>query len=394
MRLLAFALIAGPLFAQETSIRLTLAASGLTQPTDIQHAGDGSNRLFILQQDGRIRIFKNGTLLPNPFLDITSRVLAGGERGLLGLAFAPEYPRKNYFYVNYTQLSGNTVIARYRTTSDPDIADPNSEAILLTINQPFSNHNGGQLRFGPDGFLYIGMGDGGSGGDPFNNAQNPGSLLGKILRIDVESDLAQIRIPPDNPFVNDASYQPAIWALGVRNPWRFSFDRATGDLWIADVGQDRAEEINFQPALSKGGENYGWNLMEGLRCYRSGCNPEGLTLPVLEYSHAEGCSVTGGQVYRGSGSPGLRGTYLYGDFCSGRIWGLRREGGEWVNELLLASNLSISTFGEDEAGEIYVADHARGEIYRVEGSKAPSFSSASVNKELLRDPPPPSSLPV
>lgn len=364
--------------AQEAPIRLKRVAAGLSFPDDIQNAGDGSGRLFIAQQGGRISILKNGAVLPAPFLDISDRVRSGGERGLLGLAFPPDYQRKQYFYVNYTNLQGNTVIARYRSTSNPDIADPGSEQILLTINQPYANHNGGQLRFGPDGYLCIGMGDGGSAGDPMNNAQNRQSLLGKMLRLDVESDPARTRIPPDNPFVNDSSYHPAIWALGLRNPWRFSFDRATGDLWIADVGQNRAEEVDFQPASSRGGQNYGWNRMEGLGCFQPGCNPAGLTLPVLEYGRSDGCSVTGGFVYRGSRVPALRGTYLYGDYCSGKIWGLRREGDRWVNALLLDTDQAVSTFGEDEAGGIYVADHLGGTVDLIEGSNAPSVSAAAV----------------
>lgn len=366
------------LAGQEPMLRLERAATGLSLPTDIQNAGDGTNRLFIAQQGGLIRILKDGSLLPTPFLDISSRTRGQGERGLLGLAFPPDYQRKQYFYVNYTNLEGDTIIARYRTTANPDQADPASEQILLTIDQPYANHNGGQLRFGPDGYLWIGMGDGGSAGDPHNNAQSRQALLGKLLRIDVESDPARIQIPPDNPFVNDSSYNPMIWALGLRNPWRFSFDRVTRDLWIADVGQSRAEEVNFQPASSRGGENYGWSLMEGLQCFRPGCNPAGFVLPVTEYGRVDGCSVSGGFVYRGSRSPGLSGTYLYGDYCSGKIWGVRREGDRWVNRLLLDTDLTISTFGEDEAGEMYVADHLGGTIDRISGSNAPFFSAASV----------------
>ena len=258
------------------------------------------------------------------------------------------------------------------------MADPGSETVLLHIAQPFSNHNGGQLRFGPDGYLYIGMGDGGSGGDPQNNGQNRGTLLGKLLRVDVDSNPVQVSIPPDNPFVNTSGARAEIWALGLRNPWRFTFDRATGDLWIGDVGQNTYEEIDFQPASSRGGENYGWNVMEGLHCFRAGCSAVGLSLPVAEYSHADGCSVTGGFVYRGRVSPGLRGTYIYGDYCSGRIWGLERQGSEWVQRPLLSSGFSISTFGEDEAGEVYIANAGNGTIHRIEGSRAPRFTSAGV----------------
>ena len=353
-------------------------ASGIEAPTDIQNAGDGSGRLFFIQQNGIVRIFRNGALVLQPFLDIRGKTSSGGERGLLGLSFPTGFAQKQRFYVNYTDLNGDTVIAQYRMSANPDVADASTEIVLLRIAQPFANHNGGQLRFGPDGYLYIGMGDGGSGGDPRGNGQNRATLLGKMLRIDVEGDPGQVRIPADNPFVNTAGTRPEIWALGLRNPWRFSFDRATGDLWIADVGQNTYEEIDFQPASSPGGENYGWNRMEGMHCFQDGCNPQGLTLPVAEYDHSQGCSVTGGFVYRGSLSPALRGTYIYGDYCSGRIWGVEREGIAWGNRTLLASGFSITTFGEDETGEIYVADAANGAIHRIEGNRAPRFIAAGV----------------
>jgi uncharacterized protein (TIGR03437 family) len=300
------------------------------------------------------------------------------ERGLLGLAFPPGFAQKQRFYVDYTDLNGDTIVAQYRVSSNPDVADAASETVLLKIAQPFANHNGGQVRFGPDGYLYIAMGDGGSAGDPLGNGQNRGALLGKLLRVDVESDPGRVRIPPDNPFVNVAGTRPEIWAFGLRNPWRFSFDRAAGDLWIGDVGQDSYEEVDFQPASSHGGEDYGWNLMEATHCYVNNCNKNGLTLPVAEYPHTEGCSVTGGFMYRGRSSPGLRGVYLYGDYCSGRIWGIERQGTAWVNRPLLASAFGITTFGEDDAGEIYVADAAAGAVYRIDGSRAPRFSAAGV----------------
>lgn len=343
-------------------LRLEKVISGLRYPTDIQAAGDGSGRLFLVEQEGVIRVWQDGALLPTPFLDIRNRVASGGERGLLGLAFPPDYAARRSFYVNYTDLAGDTVVARYRVSAGPNVAEAGSEEILLHIDQPFANHNGGQLRFGPDGYLYVGMGDGGSANDPMNNAQNRQSLLGKMLRFNPEA----------------SPVRPEIWALGLRNPWRFSFDRATGDLWIADVGQNRAEEVNFQPASSAGGENYGWALMEGLRCLRAGCNTAGLTLPVVEYERADGCSVTGGHVYRGRRWGSLRGTYVYGDYCSGKIWGIRREGAGWVNRLLLDSELAISAFGEDEQGELYAADHLRGDIYRLEAGRAPVFTAAGV----------------
>jgi uncharacterized protein (TIGR03437 family) len=365
--------------AQE--IRLNRLAGGLTLPSDLQHAGDGSGRLFVVQQNGRIQIWRDGALVQRPFLDIASRVLSGGERGLLGLAFPPGYATRRHFYVNYTDRQGDTVVARYRLTSDPEIADASSEELILRIDQPYSNHNGGQLRFGPDGYLYIGMGDGGSAGDPQNNAQNRSVLLGKLLRLDVEGTATPYGIPSDNPFAGGSAGRGEIWALGLRNPWRFSFDRDTGDLWIADVGQNRAEEVNFTSAGSRGGENYGWDIMEGLQCYpaSAACSRESLVLPVLEYGRSEGCSVTGGFVYRGRRFPSLRGSYVYGDYCTGRIWGVRREGERWVNRLLFDSEFAISTFGEDESGEIYVADHGGGAIYLIETiGEGLSLSSDSV----------------
>lgn len=352
-------------------LSLALIAGGFSHPVHITHAGDGSGRLFIVEQGGVIKIVKNGTVLPAPFLDVSPLLKSSaGEQGLLSIVFPPGYgSSKHYLYTNYTgtQGVGDTVIARFQTTVDPDIADPASGQPLLVIPQPFTNHNGGQLAFGPDGYLYIGMGDGGSGGDPFNNAQNPLSLLGKILRIDVESQADPYSTPPTNPFIGNAGYRPEIWALGLRNPWRFSFDRETGELYIADVGQNLYEEVDIQPVSSAGGENYGWNIMEGFHCYNStSCNRTGLTLPVAEYGHFPGnCSITGGFVYRGTEFPALQGVYLYGDFCSGRIWGLKRTGATVSSTLMLESNLAISTFGEDEAGNLYVADHGAGTIYKI-----------------------------
>jgi glucose/arabinose dehydrogenase len=367
---LMFALALGlSLFAQEPPIQLTPVISGLNAPVDIQNAKDASNRLFIVEQSGVIRIAKNGVLNGAAFLDIRTRVKSGGEQGLLGLAFPPGFTTNRRFYVNYINLSGDTVIAMYSLTADNDIANPGSETILLTIDQPFDNHNGGQLRFGPDGFLYIGMGDGGGSGDPQGRAQNRQSLLGKMLRIDVESEPGSVRIPLTNPFAGSATTRPEIWALGFRNPWRFSFDRTTGDMWIGDVGQNSWEEISFQPASSSGGENYGWNTMEGAHCYQSAnCNQQGLVLPVAEYVNGADCSVTGGFVYRGPASPSLQGTYFYGDFCSGKIWSVRRNGAQFINQLRLDSNLRITTFGEDEAGEVYLADGLTGTIHRLEAT--------------------------
>jgi glucose/arabinose dehydrogenase len=351
--------------AQFPAVTLTRIASGFVQPVHISHAGDGSGRLFVVERRGVIRIVRNGTVVQTPFLDISALVNAtGGEQGLLSVAFPTAFAARRHFYVDYTGLSGtgDTVLARYRLGADADIADPSSAVALLNVSQPFTNHNGGQLAFGPDGFLYVALGDGGSGGDPFNNGQSLSSLLGKILRIDVEAGVAPYAVPASNPFGNE------IWAFGLRNPWRFSFDRANGDLYIGDVGQNAFEEVNVQPAASNGGENYGWNVMEGRHCFNSpSCNQAGLTMPVVEYDHAAGdCSVTGGFVYRGAQYPALQGIYLYGDFCTGRLWGLRRSVAGWESQLLLDSTLRISSFGEDEAGNLYVVDFGAGDLYKID----------------------------
>jgi uncharacterized protein (TIGR03437 family) len=379
--LLILLALGGSALAQEAEIRLVRVANGLTNPLGIESARDGSGRLFLVQQNGLIRLLRDGQLAGTPFLDIRTRTRASGECGLLGLAFPPGFADRRRFYVNYTNSDCTiSTIARYRLSANADVADATSEEIILQQRQPFENHNGGRLAFGPDGYLYAGFGDGGSGGDPQNNGQNLGAWLGKILRFDPESGTAPYAIPPTNPFVNDARARPEIWAYGLRNPWRFSFDRETGDLWIADVGQNRAEEINLQPASSKGGENYGWRLMEGLSCYNpSNCDRSGLTLPVLEYTRERGdVSVTGGFVYRGTRWPSLRSAYVYGDYASGRIWGIRRAGTLFNNSLLLDTNLTISSFGEDEAGELYVAGHGSGEVFRIEATETPRFTSGSV----------------
>lgn len=343
------------------AIELTQFATGFVQPTHVTTAGDGSGRLFVVERRGSVQVVTaDGMTRAAPLLDISERVnSAGSEQGLLSIAFAPGFPDDAHVYVNYTNLAGDTVVARFPLSGDPLTADVDGEERLLTVEQPFANHNGGLLAFGPDGFLYIGLGDGGSGGDPLGHGQDRSTLLGSILRIDVGGD--PYAIPPGNPFGDE------IWAFGLRNPWRFSFDRATGDLYIADVGQSAFEEVNFQPAASAGGENYGWNIMEGLECFGGGdgCDMTGLTLPVIVYGHELGCSITGGFVYRGAAQPALQGLYLYGDFCSGRIWGMARDGGEWVAEELLHSPASISTFGQDDDGEVYVADFASGTIFRI-----------------------------
>ncbi len=359
--------LAAPLCAQWPVIQVQRLASGVMQPTHVAAVPGGGGALWVVEQAGRIRVLRNGVVAAAPVLDIASRVSCCGEQGLLSVAFPPGFASKRYFYVNYTNRAGNTVVARYRLTAN-DVADPASETVVLGVDQPFANHNGGQLAFGPDGFLYIGMGDGGSGGDPFGNGQSLGTLLGKILRIDVESSTQPYAVPPSNPFVGRAGARGEIWASGLRNPWRFSFDRTTRDLYIADVGQNQFEEVNFQPASSAGGENYGWNVMEGEHCFGSAnCNQQGLVLPVAEYNHSLGCSITGGFVYRGQRYPDLRGIYFYADYCSGRIWGLRRAGADWESQLLLETNLSISSFGEDEAGEIYIADQAGGAVFALVG---------------------------
>jgi glucose/arabinose dehydrogenase len=346
--------------------------SGLRAPTAIAAAPDGSGRLYVTEKAGTIRIVRGTTLVAEPFLDIRTLVgSSGSEQGLLGLAFHPRYTDTRTFFVNYTDRNGDTVVARYRVSADPERADPVSATVILTVRQPAANHNGGHLAFGPDGKLYIGLGDGGGAGDRFGNAQNPATLLGKMLRIDIDGG-EPYAIPPDNPFRDRPGYRPEIWALGLRNPWRYSFDRATGDLYIADVGQNAYEEINFQPAASKGGENHGWPRMEGTHCYPAGaaCERSGLVLPIGEYGRSGGCSVTGGYVYRGRAEPALTGAYLFADFCSGIFWSLHRDAtGRWVHTELLRSRISISSFGEDEAGELYVAGYNDGTIYRVRAAR-------------------------
>ena len=389
------------------TISFTSKATGLVLPTTVTHAGDNSGRIFVTERGGIIRVIKNNTVLSTPFLNIgatgANRISTGGpEEGLLGLAFAPGYGANNdRFYIYYTNLSGNLVIARYRVTANADVADVNSEQIILTVPHPTNlNHNGGQLAFGPDGYLYIGTGDGGSGGDPPNNAQNPAVLLGKILRVNVEfpvsampsgisqrAPLAGIfeylfpliakappsppvtyTIPATNPFTQTVGYRGEIWALGLRNPWRFSFDRQTGDLYIGDVGQNNWEEVDFQSASSAGGENYGWRILEGTHCYPSGTPscvpPTNYSAPVAEYSHASGCSVTGGYVFRGPGNAAMQGIYFYGDYCSSRIWGLQNSGG-WQTQQLAQPGWFISTFGEDQDGNLYVARYDTGVLYQI-----------------------------
>ena len=346
---------------------LTLIASGFVEPTTLAAANDGSNRFFVVEQRGSIRIIQNGAVVGTPFLDIQSKIDSGGEKGLLGLALHPQFAQNRRFFLNYTRLLNGqlqSVIAEYlASAADPNQADPTSERILLILDQPFANHNGGQLAFGPDGFLYIGFGDGGGGGDPFGNGQSLQTLLGKILRIDVNttSPGRQYGIPPDNPFANGGGL-PEIWALGLRNPWRFSFD-SMGRLFCGDVGQNAFEEIDI---ITRGG-NYGWNIMEGAHCFgASSCNQSGSLPPIAEYDHSEGTAVIGGFVYRGNAIPQLPGLYVFGDFSSGSIWTLREvTPGVWTRTLLLASGKTISSFGEDGTGELYVLDHSQGEVLKI-----------------------------
>jgi len=359
-------------------IALQPIATGLNRPLGLVSAGD--SRLFIVQQLGRIMIHDGTIVLPTPFLDVSSLITPGisgeSERGLLGLVFDPHYASNGFFFIYYTDRNGNITLARYSVSStNPDRADPSSAAILLTIDHTeFPNHNGGQLQFGPDGYLYLGPGDGGSGGDPHNHAQDRSQLLGKILRIDVSA--LPYRVPPSNPFVNTAGARPEIWAYGLRNPWRFTFDRTTGDLLIADVGQGDWEEVDVQPATSIGGENYGWRRMEGTHCYPPGttnCQDPSFTMPILEYSHAGGaCSITGGYRYHGAKYPRLHDIYFYGDYCSGTIFGATQSStGAWTSKTLLSTRMAISSFGEDVNGELFVVDLIGGVYQITDASAAP-----------------------
>lgn len=355
------------------SIEIETFATGFNSTVDLTNAGD--ERLFVVEQTGRIKIIdENGNTLPDNFLNIQNKISSGGgEQGLLGLTFHPDYANNGFFYVNYTSGNLNTRISRFSVTAnDPNIADPNSEVVLLEFDQPFGNHNGGDLAFGPDGYLYIGTGDGGAGGDPQGNSQNRQNFLGKLLRLDVTTNFSAYTIPSDNPFVGDASTLDEIWAFGIRNPWRWSFDQLTGDIWMGDVGQNNREEINFQPASSTGGENYGWNCREGFIAFNdpaSACSGvTDFTEPIFDYptGNTVGCSVTGGIRYRGCEYPALYGKYVFGDFCSGRFWTTDNVNGVWVTEVAFNSNLSISGFGEDVHNELYVMSLG-GTIYRVIG---------------------------
>jgi glucose/arabinose dehydrogenase len=336
------------------SLTTEVVAEGFASPVYLT-SPTADARLFIVEQPGRVRIVASGQLLPTPFLDLTGRVLSGGERGLLSLAFHPDFASNGFLYVNYTDSNGDTRVERYTVDADPDRADPASAKVILRVTQPFSNHNGGQLQFGPDGMLYVFMGDGGAGGDPLGSGQDRSTLLGAVLRLDVDGG-DPYAIPTDNPFVGQPAARPETWALGLRNPWRASFDRDTGTLYIADVGQNRVEEINAAPATAAG-LNYGWNVTEGSSCFATDpCDTTGLTLPVAEYDHGQGCSVTGGYSYRGQSIPEVVGHYFYSDFCAGFLRSFRLEGGTAVDPRAWAIQglASVTSFGEDAAGELYI----------------------------------------
>ena len=368
----------------QTPLAVDTVCSGLVNPLFVTFAPADSARIFILEQPGRIRVVRNDTLLSRSFLDIDSIVgSTGSEQGLLGLCFHPDYQSNGFFYVNYTNNSGNTIVARYSVSTNPDSANANSQFNIINIAQPFSNHNGGMIAFSPlDGYLYIGMGDGGSANDPGNRAQNKLNLLGKMLRLDVDGG-SPYAIPADNPFVGNAAYLPEIWALGLRNPWRFSFDRATGDLYTGDVGQGTYEEIDFQAGASGGGENYGWRLKEGDHCFipSTGCDTiVGQSDPITEYTHGGTpfrCSITGGYVYRGCAIPDLQGHYFYADYCSAQIWSFRYNGTTISDSTqrtsdLGAGTIAVSSFGEDYYGELYICSHTDGRVLKIIPQGVPS----------------------
>jgi glucose/arabinose dehydrogenase len=367
--LVAAWLVAPTAFAQPQlpPLRIDTLATGLTPLSSVTSAGD--ERLFITTLDGRVLVWTGDEIRQFPFLNLQSRVKSGGEQGLFSVAFHPDWPAAPFLFVNYTNLDGNTVVARFRDLGDT--AKRRSSRIVITIAQPFANHNGGQLQFGPDRYLYIGMGDGGSGNDPQCNAQRGGTLLGKMLRIDVQTvrrRAPRYDVPPDNPWAGGGAQLPEVWAIGLRNPWRFSFDRATGDLFIGDVGQGAREEIDLQQASSAGGENYGWAREEGTACVDRvsacpgpvpACGSPALKRPILDYGRAGGaCAVIGGYVYRGSAIPGLRGVYIYGDFCTGQLFGAARDaGGVWRSTPLAPRFSGLNSFGEDADGEIYLVSN-------------------------------------
>ena len=350
-----------------------IAGDRISLPVQVTHAGDGSGRAFVVDQRGRIRIIRDGAISDTIFLDLSGRINCCVERGLLNVAFPPEYATGQQFYVSYTNTNDDTVISRFTTSADPDKADPDSEEVVLLLEQPHLAHNSGYMAFGPqDGYLYIGSGDGGSFFEPFNTAQDPTTLLGAILRIDVESGVKPYGIPASNPFAQNDGYRGEIWVLGLRNPWGFAFDKQTGALYIPDTGDSKREEVNYQPAGSEGGENFGWGFMEGNQCFghwHGICSADGLTQPVVEYDHSRGCAVVGGAVYQGNSYPGLQGHFLFSDFCLGEIWGLKRLEGDgqdgWQSTLLVNAAMPISSIGEDEEGNVYVTGYADGAVYML-----------------------------
>lgn len=348
-------------------LSLELVAGNLSSPV-LASSPPGDSRLFLVEKNGRVQILENGVILPDLFLDLRGKVTAGPEQGLLGLAFDPDYARTGLLVVSYTDTAGQSILATWRVSADPNRADPTTARIILTVPQPFSNHNGGQVIFGPDGMLYLGLGDGGSGGDPLGLAQRLDDLHGKLIRLQLNPD-GRMSVPADNPLVGQSNARPEIWAWGLRNPWRFSFDSHTGDLYLADVGQDQLEEINvITPAQgSARGANFGWSLYEGDRCYRPGlCDPAGLIFPVLTYNHSEGCSVTGGLVYRGKAIPWLRGTYLYADYCRGWVRSFRMVNNSVVEQQqwpALNPGSQVLSFGEDANGELYLLGTNR--VWRI-----------------------------
>jgi glucose/arabinose dehydrogenase len=359
---------AGAFDPEAVSVYFEVVADRLAAPLAVTHAGDGSGRIFVVEQRGQIRIVRDGELAGDPFLNIGDRITSGGERGLLGLAFHPSYPDDPRLFVNYTDLNGDTVISSFEVGADPDRADAASEVVLLRIDQPYPNHNGGAVAFGPDGYLYISTGDGGSGGDPHDNGQRLDTLLGKILRIDVDGATGDARyaVPPDNPFVDVADAAPEIWLLGLRNPWRMSFDRETGDLWIGDVGQGEWEEVDVARG-GVGGLNFGWRRVEGFECFDGDdCDDPSYVMPVTAYGHDLGCSVVGGIVYRGTDQPLLTGGYIYSDWCGGNVWLLDPIGdGPVDGRLVVEPGRGISAIGEDESGEPYATDLDAGELLRI-----------------------------
>lgn len=358
----------GPPPVADSVLALTPVASGLSFPVFLTAPAGDTTRLFVLEKDGIIRIIRHDSVLATPFLNITGLTTKANEQGLLGLAFPPDYAASGSFYIFYTTTGGGAagqeIVARYQVSADPDVALPTGK-VLIHLDDPYDNHNGGMLAFGPDSLLYIGIGDGGSGGDPDGNGQNRTELFASILRIDVRD--TAYTIPPGNPYATHPNFRHELWNYGLRNPWRFSFDRLTGDLYIGDVGQNALEEIDIQPAGSAGGENYGWNIMEGLSCYaRSSCTKTGLTLPVVQYDHGQGCAVTGGYVYRGAAVPAVQGLYFYADYCSGFLRSFRKNGSgvteqhEWP---ALSLGGGVTSFGEDGVGNLYALTSG-GEVYR------------------------------